>query len=141
MKAFTMLETLLVLAMISILTFLSLKIQNASHLSRVENELSAKNLAAQITYLKSQAIKDHTSIMLIINRGSDQIKVANTDHQVKYIKIANGVIENNRNMDSVIIDSNGELNHFGSVYIRIDQTLFRFIFHIEKGSLRIEKQN
>lgn len=41
MKAFTMLETLLVLAMISILTFLSLKVQSANHLSSVENELSA----------------------------------------------------------------------------------------------------
>ncbi|WP_114603282.1 competence type IV pilus minor pilin ComGD [Staphylococcus sp. EZ-P03] len=141
MKAFTMLETLLVLAMISILTFLTLKVQSANHLSSVENELSAKNLAAQITYLKSQAIKDHSSFMLIFNRGSNQIKVVNTDHQAKYIKIANGIIENNRNMDNVIIDSDGEFNRFGSVYIRINNTLFRFIFHIEKGSLRIEKQN
>ncbi|PTJ14801.1 type II secretion system protein, partial [Staphylococcus simulans] len=45
MKAFTMIETLLVLAIISLLTYLSLNVKSPTHLKDVENELLAKNLA------------------------------------------------------------------------------------------------
>ncbi|PTI85306.1 competence type IV pilus minor pilin ComGD [Staphylococcus simulans] len=139
MKAFTMIETLLVLAIISLLTYLSLNVKSPTHLKDVENELLAKNLAAQIIYMKSTAIKNHDDVILFFNRGSNRIKVINQNHQVSYITITKGEIVISNNMDIVVISPEGEFNRFGSVYIKFNQTTFRFIFHIEKGSLRIEK--
>lgn len=90
MKAFTMIETLLVLAIISLLTYLSLNVKSPTHLKDVENELLAKNLAAQIIYMKSTAIKNHDDVILFFNRGSNRIKVINQNHQVSYITITKG---------------------------------------------------
>lgn len=139
MKAFTMIETLLVIAIMSLLTFLSLNVKNPSHLKEVENELLAKNLAAQIIYMKSVAIKDHNDVILFFNRGSNKIKVKSQNNQISYITISKGEIVKSTNMDIVFINPEGEFNRFGSIYIKFNQTTYRFIFHIEKGSLRIEK--
>lgn len=139
MKAFTMIETLLVLAIISLLTYLSLNVRSSAHIKEVENELLAKNLAAQIIYMKSVAIKEHDDVILFFIRGSNKIKVISQNHQVSYITISKGEIVRSNNMDIVVINPEGEFNRFGSIYIKFNQTTFRFIFHIEKGSLRIEK--
>ncbi len=139
MKAFTMIETLLVIAIMSLLTFLSLNVKNPSHLKEVENELLAKNLAAQIIYMKSVAIRDHNDVILFFNRGSNKIKVKSQNNQISYITISKGEIVKSTNMDIAFINPEGEFNRFGSIYIKFNQTTYRFIFHIEKGSLRIEK--
>ncbi|MHD0397612.1 competence type IV pilus minor pilin ComGD [Staphylococcus simulans] len=134
-----MIETLLVLAIISLLTFLSLNVRSPSHLKEVENNLLAKNLAAQIIYMKSVAIKDHDDVILFFIPGRNKIKVISQNHQVSYITISKGEIVRSTNMDIVVISPEGEFNHFGSVYVKFNQTTYRFVFHIEKGSLRIEK--
>lgn len=138
--AFTMLETLLVLSLMSLFTLLSVSARNNSHYMNIQSESKAKQLASQIVYLKSKAIKDQNSITLLFNRGSNEVKVVESRKNIVSIKLNNGIIKYNYNMDIVNIDKDGQLNRFGSVYIKFDQTLFRFIFHIEKGSLRIEKQ-
>ncbi|WP_412520828.1 competence type IV pilus minor pilin ComGD [Staphylococcus simulans] len=134
-----MIETLLVIAIMSLLTFLSLNVKNPSHLKEVENELLAKNLAAQIIYMKSVAIRDHNDVILFFNRGSNKIKVKSQNNQISYITISKGEIVKSTNMDIAFINPEGEFNRFGSIYIKFNQTTYRFIFHIEKGSLRIEK--
>lgn len=139
-KAFTMIETLLVLSLISLFTFLSLSAQNQAQYTKIQSEAKAKNLASQIIFLKSKAIKDQNSITLIFNRGAKEVKVVEERNKINTIQLENGIIKDSSNMDIVTIDKEGQLNRFGSIYIKFDQTLFRFIFHIEKGSLRIEKQ-
>lgn len=138
--AFTMLETLLVLSLISLFTLLSISSLNGSQYYDIHSESKAKHLVSQIVYLKSKAIKDQNSITLLFNRGSNEVKVVEDRKNVTIIRLENGIIKDNHNMNIVTINKDGQLNRFGSIYIKFDQTLFRFIFHTEKGSLRIEKQ-
>lgn len=139
-SGFTMLETLLVLSLVSLFTLLSVSALNGSQYINIQSESKAKHLASQIIYLKSKAIKDQNSITLLFNRGSNEVKVVEDRKNLAFIRLENGIIKDNHNMNIVTINKNGQLNRFGSIYIKFDQTLFRFIFHIEKGSLRIEKQ-
>lgn len=139
MKAFTLFETLLVLFIMSIITFLSIDSKSYVALTSIKSEIKAKNLAGQLTYYKSLAISKNESIAVFFITGHHEVKIIEKGHKVTLINLPNGRIVNSRNMSYIIIKQNGDLDRFGTIDIEFDKQIYHFIFHIEKGSLRIEK--
>ncbi|MDO5514111.1 competence type IV pilus minor pilin ComGD [Staphylococcus xylosus] len=139
-KAFTYVEMLFVLSIISLLIFLQMQ-----RLSYTKNDLTSphskiSNLIMQFNYLKSKAIKDQQSITLIFNDFSKQIHVKEQYMQNSTIDLPqNTYIHPRTNLNYINFNKNGDVNKFGSLYLSVDQTLYRIIFHIEKGRLRYEK--
>ncbi len=94
----------------------------------------------QFNYLKSKAIKDQQSITLIFNDFSKQVHVKEQYMQNSTIDLPhNTYIHPRTNLNYINFNKNGDVNKFGSLYLSVDQTLYRIIFHIEKGRLRYEK--
>lgn len=139
-RAFTYIEMLLVLSIVSLLVFLQMQ-----RLSFNKNDLTSphskiNNLIMQFNYLKSKAIKDQQSITLIFNDFSTQIRVKEQHKQNSTIDLPqNTYIHPRTNLNYINFDKNGDVNKFGSLYLSIDKSLYKIIFHIEKGRLRYEK--
>ncbi|MEB6045196.1 type II secretion system GspH family protein [Staphylococcus pseudoxylosus] len=139
-RAFTYIEMLFVLSIVSLLVFLQMQ-----RLSFNKNDLTSphskiNNLIMQFNYLKSKAIKDQQSITLIFNDFSTQIRVKEQHMQNSTIDLPqNTYIHPRTNLNYINLDKNGDVNKFGSLYLIIDKSLYKIIFHIEKGRLRYEK--
>lgn len=139
-KGFTYVEMLFVLSIISILIFLQ-----TQRVTFDKNELSSANLKVnnlimQFNYLKSKAIKDQQSITLLFNDFSTQIRVKEQTIKNSTIDLPpHTYIHPRTNLNYINFDKNGEVNKFGSLYLSFDKSLYKIIFHIEKGRLRYEK--
>ncbi|WP_244204763.1 competence type IV pilus minor pilin ComGD [Staphylococcus pseudoxylosus] len=139
-RAFTYIEMLFILSIVSLLVFLQMQ-----RLSFNKNDLTSphskiNNLIMQFNYLKSKAIKDQQSITLIFNDFSTQIRVKEQHMQNSTIDLPqNTYIHPRTNLNYINFDKNGDVNKFGSLYLSIDKSLYKIIFHIEKGRLRYEK--
>lgn len=119
--------------------FLSIDNNSYNQFTNIKSEIKAKNLAGQLTYYKSRAISKNENIAVFFTPGHQEVKVIEKGHKVTLINLPNGKIVSSRNMSIFIIKPNGELDRFGTIDIEFDKKIYHFIFHIEKGSLRIEK--
>lgn len=132
-RAFTYIEMLFVLSIVSLLVLLQMQ-----RLSFNKNDLTSPH--SKINNLKSKAIKDQQSITLIFNDFSTQIRVKEQHMQNSTIDLPqNTYIHPRTNLNYINLDKNGDVNKFGSLYLSIDKSLYKIIFHIEKGRLRYEK--
>ena len=50
------------------------------------------------------------------------------------------IIKVKSNINYLTFNNKGNTNKFGSIFLSVDNELFKLIFHIEKGRLRYEKQ-
>lgn len=139
-RSFTYVEMLFVLSIVSLLVFIQMQRLsfNKDNLTSPHSKIS--NLIMQFNYLKSKAIKDQQSITLIFNDFSTQIRVKEQHMQNSTIDLPqNTYIHPRTNLSYINFDKNGDVNKFGSLYLSIDKSLYKIIFHIEKGRLRYEK--
>ncbi|MFH4876478.1 competence type IV pilus minor pilin ComGD [Staphylococcus cohnii] len=140
-KAFTLIEMLLVMGIISILLFIQV-----NHISINDKKINKNNnfmntLIIRLNYLKSKAIKDDKSITLIFNDYSNKIIVREQSTENKDINFPqNTYIHPKSNINYLTFNNKGNTNKFESIFLSVDNELFKLIFHIEKGRLRYEKQ-
>lgn len=139
-KAFTYVELLFVLFIISILMYLQ---THASLLNTNYTKTNQKRMTQLISHLnlyKSKAIHDQKAIIVLFKKGTNQIEIKEQGATKKStITLPKGTIMNKSNLDYINFDKKGEVNQFGSVYISYDKEIYRLIFHIEKGRIRYEK--
>lgn len=138
-KAYNYIEILMVLFILSILLLCTLSSKNLLTLSMSNDEMNINLLITQLNYIKSKAISEKQSITLMFNHQSSHINVKE-EHGKKYqIKIKDGKIIKITKINLVTFDKNGNVNHFGSLNIKMKHSIYKVIFHIEKGRIRYTK--
>lgn len=138
--AFTYLEMLLVLSIISIILYIQLSLNPINIIKTNSEQHHIRHLIMEFEYLKSKAIKDNQSIALVFNEFSNKIIV--NEQYLKnnpLILPQNSYILPQTNIKFINFDKNGNVNRFGSLYIKINENTYKIIFHIEKGRIRYEK--
>lgn len=139
-KAFTYIEMVFVLAIVSILLILQFKYIPTNQTVTFTNHKFLNNLIMQFNYLKAKAIKDNLPITLIFNNFSKEIILNEPHHPRTTIKLKeNSFIHPRTNIKYLTFDKNGHINKFGTVYIACNDQLYKIIFHIEKGRVHYEE--
>ncbi|WP_204180131.1 MULTISPECIES: competence type IV pilus minor pilin ComGD [unclassified Staphylococcus] len=139
-KAFTYIEMLMVMAIISILLIVQVNHIPINDKKNNANNNFMNDLITQLNYLKSKAIKDDKSITLIFNDYSNKIIVREQSIENKDILFPpNTFVHPKSNIRYLTFNNKGNINKFGSVLLSVDNEIFKLIFHIEKGRLRYEK--
>lgn len=137
--AFTYIEMLFVLSIIAIILYMQMKFLHDSH-SVYTRDNQIQQLILKFYYFKSKAIKENQSITMFFkpyNQEISMMDMQNTSYQP--ILITNGFIHPKTNLKHLTFDKHGNTHQFGSLYIKLQQQLFRIIFNIEKGTIRYEK--
>ncbi|KMR79350.1 competence protein ComGD, partial [Staphylococcus aureus] len=88
--------------------------------------------------IKSQAIANQGYINVRFYENSDTIKVIENNN-IRFLKLKVGKIINVAKVDIIAFDKKGNINKFGSITIYNNNSIYRIIFHIEKGRIRYEK--
>lgn len=101
--------------------------------------MNINQLIIQINYIKSKAISEKQSITLIFYNQSSNIKVIEEHGNKYHIKIRDGKIVKITKINQITFDKNGNINHFGSLDIKMKHSIYKVIFHIEKGRIRYTK--
>ena len=138
-KAFTIIEMILVLLMISIILLTSLTSKSLKNFESVDNEMQLSSLIMQLNYLKSKAIIDQYPILIQFVRHSNQIKVTENNKTSYFLSIDNAEIININKVHDLYFDRRGNIKPFGSITIKMNKQYYKVIFHIEKGRIRYEK--
>ncbi|WP_436859905.1 competence type IV pilus minor pilin ComGD [Staphylococcus caeli] len=138
--AFTYLEMLLVLSIITIILYIQLNLNPVNIITNNSEQHQIRHLIMQFEYLKSKAIKDNQSIALVFNDFSSKIIV--NEQYLKNNPLTlpqKSYILPQTNIKFITFDKSGNINRFGSLYIKFNESTYRIIFHIEKGRIRYEK--
>lgn len=138
-KAYNFIEILMVLFILSILLVCTISSKNLLTISKSNDDMNINQLITQINYIKSKAISEKQSITLIFYNQSSNIKVIEEHGNKYYIKIRDGKIVKITKINQIIFDKNGNINHFGSLDIKMQHSIYKVIFHIEKGRIRYTK--
>ncbi|HDX7641770.1 TPA: type II secretion system protein, partial [Staphylococcus aureus] len=96
------------------------------------------SLITELNYIKSQAIANQGYINVRFYENSDTIKVIE-NNKIRFLKLKVGKIINVAKVDIIAFDKKGNINKFGSITIDNNNSIYRIIFHIEKGRIRYEK--
>lgn len=138
-SAFTMIEMLVVMMLISIFLLLTMTSKGLSNLRVIDDEANIISLITELNYFKSQAIANQGYINVRFYENSDTIKVIE-NNKIRFLKLKVGKIINVAKVDIIAFDKKkGNINKFGSITIDNNNSIYRIIFHIEKGRIRYEK--
>lgn len=138
-KAFTLVEMILVLMIISIILITTLWSKGLVNLQLINEENEIKQFITKLNYFKSKAIGNQNSIALIFTNNSNKINVLE-EHGNKYsFKIPHGKVINISKINTLNFNKDGNINHFGSLTIAMSKATYKIIFHIEKGRIRYVK--
>lgn len=138
-KAYNFIEMLMVLFILSILLVCTISSKNLLTISKSNDDMNINQLIIQINYIKSKAISEEQSITLIFYNQSSNIKVIEEHGNKYHIKIRDGKIVKITKINQITFDKNGNINHFGSLDIKMKHSIYKVIFHIEKGRIRYTK--
>ncbi|MBO1197937.1 type II secretion system protein [Staphylococcus simiae] len=138
-KAFTMIEMLLVLLMISIILLTTLTSKSLRNLETVNSEMQLSSFILQLDYLKSKAIITKSPILIQFIKHSNQAKVTENNKTSYFLTINNAEIININKVHYLYFDKRGNIKPFGSITIKVNKAYYKVIFHIEKGRVRYEK--
>lgn len=138
-NAFTLLETLLVLFIVSIIfgcmffpsTILLTKVSEKSLINEIKNNIIHAQLYALFTNKNTKIIFDpHASIF----------SSSSKEHTLNMVKLNPHLkIFSNDTISFNFSGENGNISKFGSVFLQGDRTKYQFIFQIGKGRFRIEE--
>lgn len=137
-KAFTLIEMLVVMMIVSNFLLLTMTSNRLKDFKVINDETNIISLITELNYLKSKAIANKNFINVRFYENSDTIKVVEKN-KFYYLKLKVGKIINVAKVDSIYFDKHGNINKFGSISIEINNRIYRVIFHIEKGRIRYEK--
>ncbi|CCB53852.1 conserved uncharacteriezed protein [Staphylococcus lugdunensis N920143] len=138
-KAFTLIETMLALFIIQLLLFISISYLSTYHYIQSAHNNNVTLLINQFDFYKSKALRNHQSITLLFSKNSNQIKVIEQHGQKYHFSISNGYIYRISNISLLNFNAQGEINQFGSLYIKYPTATYRIIFNIDQGRIRYEK--
>lgn len=136
-SAFTMIEMLVVMMLISIFLLLTMTSKGLSNLRVIDDEANIISLITELNYIKSQAIANQGYINVRFYENSDTIKVIE-NNKIRFLKLKVGKIINVAKVDIIAFDKKG-ISIIGSITIDNNNSIYRIIFHIEKGRIRYEK--
>ena len=108
-----------------------------SNLRVIDDEANIISLITELNYIKSQAIANQGYINVRFYENSDTIKVIE-NNKIRFLKLKVGKIINVAKVDIIAFDKRN-INKFGSITIDNNNSIYRIIFHIEKGRIRYEK--
>ncbi|HDE9448574.1 TPA: type II secretion system protein [Staphylococcus aureus] len=137
-SAFTMIEMLVVMMLINIFLLLTMTSKGLSNLRVIDDEANIISFITELNYIKSQAIANQGYINVRFYENSDTIKVIENNN-IRFLKLKVGKIINVAKVDIIAFDKKGNINKFGSITIYNNNSIYRIIFHIEKGRIRYEK--
>lgn len=120
--------------------FLNLQMtsKGLSNLRVIDDEANIISFITELNYIKSQAIANQGYINVRFYENSDTIKVIE-NNKIRFLKLKVGKIINVAKVDIIAFDKKGNINKFGSITIDNNNSIYRIIFHIEKGRIRYEK--
>lgn len=130
-SAFTMIEMLVVMMLISIFLLLTMTSKGLSNLRVIDDEANIISFITELNYIKSQAIANQGYINVRFYENSDTIKVIE-NNKIRFLKLKVGKIINVAKVDIIAFDKKGNINKFGSITIDNNNSIYRIIFHIEK---------
>lgn len=137
--AFTYIEMLFVLSIISILLIIQMSVPWQKEVY-ASDEYTLNRLISQFNYYKAKAIKEEQTIILLFLKGKGHIQIKQQDgKKVAPISLNKGHINPKTNVRYISFDKMGHINQFGSLYLSFHDRQYRIIFYIEKGRLRYEK--
>ncbi|MGT2397838.1 competence type IV pilus minor pilin ComGD [Staphylococcus aureus] len=135
-SAFTMIEMLVVMMLISIFLLLTMTSKGLSNLRVVDDEANIISFITELNYIKSQAIANQGYINVRFYENSDTIKVIE-NNKIRFLKLKVGKIIMLQKL--ILLPLIRNINKFGSRTIDNNNSIYRIIFHIEKGRIRYEK--
>ena len=131
-SAFTMIEMLVVMMLISIFLLLTLTSKGLSNLRVIDDEANIISLITELNYIKSQAIANQGYINVRFYENSDTIKVIE-NNKIRFLKLKVGKIINVAKVDIIAFDKKGNINKFGSITIEFVMKSYKC-----KGSFLID---
>lgn len=125
-----------ILFIISILTVTTLWSRSLINLQIVNEEYEIKHFITKLNYFKSKAISSNRSIALVFTNNSNIIWVVEEKGNKYKFNIPHGKIVNIAKIKTLNFNKDGNINHFGSLIITMNQHTYKIILHIEKGRIR-----
>ena len=138
-KAFSLVEMIFTLFIISCLLITTLWSRNLFDIQLIDEEYEIKQLITKFNYYKSKAISNNESITLLFFNNSNRVQVIEENGDKYSFKLNKGKVINIAKIQTLNFDKNGNINHFGSLILQYNSHTYRLIFHIEKGRLRFVK--
>lgn len=77
-------------------------------------------------------------LLTMTSKGLSNLRVIENNN-IRFLKLKVGKIINVAKVDIIAFDKKGNINKFGSITIYNNNSIYRIIFHIEKGRIRYEK--
>ena len=137
-KAFTLIESLLIILILIILLNVTLR-ANIFNEFFLSDDIKATQFVSQLEYFKSKAMREIQSITLLISKNSSIIKVIEAQGRRYNYTIENGKIVEIKNLEKITFNKEGRINQFGSLILKINQHQYKLIINIEKGRIRYLK--
>nr|WP_269814022.1 competence type IV pilus minor pilin ComGD [Staphylococcus canis] len=135
--AFTLVEMLIVMSIISLMTFLMLS-HPPKLLSENQIKLQSKLFTTKIDLYQAQAIKHKSPVLLVFRKKQNDIKVVmHNPRETLFIPLTPLKLSPESNLEYLSIDEYGNVNNFGTLQLQLNNRKFKVIFHIEQGRYRI----
>ena len=134
-KAFTLIESLLIILILIILLNVTLR-ANIFNEFFLSDDIKATQFVSQLEYFKSKAMRENQSITLLISKNSSIIKVIEAQGRRYNYTIENGKIVEIKNLEKITFNKEGRISQFGSLILKINQHQYKLIINIEKGRIR-----
>ncbi|WP_238093926.1 competence type IV pilus minor pilin ComGD [Staphylococcus massiliensis] len=139
-KAFTLLEMLLVLMVISVMLTITLHLQALINRDQA-SERQVKHFVSELNYIQAKAIGQQKTIHVTLNPYRDYITLYEQgEREPKRLPLRGGKILPSSNINGLTFTKDGHLKQFGRIDIRFGEQDYGFIFHIERGRFRIVKK-
>lgn len=134
--AFTLIETMLVLSIISTVIFLTV-VHHSNNNQPSDLDAQIALLTSRIDFYQSLAIKKEQPVLLLFRPYHNDIKVKIGDDAPTYVSLKPLILSHRSNLNYLNFSSNGKISKFGTLFFSYKQTNFSLIFHIEQGRYRV----
>ncbi|MCS4485523.1 competence type IV pilus minor pilin ComGD [Staphylococcus americanisciuri] len=139
-SGFTLVEMLIVLAIISIMLFIT--VTNPIKLYTPQNiDDQITLLTSKIDYYQALAIKKKKTVLIAFRSGSNTMRIEiQNERENRIISLNPLQLEPTSNLNYIAFNRTGEIMKFGKLNFKYGSQHFSIIFHIEQGRYRIIKQ-
>lgn len=133
-KAFTLIEMLSILLIISCLILTTLWSRSLLNIKTLNKEYEIEQLITKFNYFKSKAISNESSITLLFFNNTGRVQVVEEKSNKYRFNIKGGKVINIAKLNTINFDKYGNISNFGSL---MKEHIYKIIFHIEKRANKI----
>ncbi|MCM3650448.1 competence type IV pilus minor pilin ComGD [Metabacillus litoralis] len=140
-NGFTLLESLLVLSIVSIMSLVLITNIVPIHQKKVIESFLTQ-FEKDLMYAQQFALVNEESVYLLINAKQQQYDVKSTSRSTPFLKrnySSDIVIEGSALSNRIIYNSNGSIQKSGTIYIYYKKSTYKATFYLGKGRFKIEK--